>query len=168
MALLLVAIVAAVIFAVASPPRCDALTVFALEFGLGAFAILVLAHRVRLVTTIPAIVGEVAQPLFRHAPIVGALKVHVGVALRTVLRPLVGTVAAIVLAVTEQPLWYASVVCVSWTPLPPGRAVLLPTHVCWLIAIVAAVIVRIAHPQLGNALTVLATELGARIAGTVV
>lgn len=146
MALLLIAIVAAVVLAVASPSGRDAFSVPALEFGLGALAVLVLAHCVRLVATIPAIVGEVAQPLFRHAPVIGAPEVHAGVALRTVLRTLVGTIAAIVLAVAEQPLRDASVVRVSWTSLPPGRAVLLSAHVRRLVTIVAAVVVRVAHP----------------------
>ena len=56
----------------------------------------------------------------------------------------------------------------SWTPLPPGRAVPLPTHVCRLIAIIAAIVVRITHPQLGNAFAVLATELSARITDTII
>jgi len=84
--------------------------------------------------------------LFRHAPVIGAPKVHIGVALRTVLRTLVGTIAAVILAVAEQPLRNASVIRVSWTSLPPGRAVPLSTHVRRLVTIVAAIVVRVAHP----------------------
>lgn len=101
MTLLLVAIVTTVVFVVASPSGCDALAISAFEFRLGTLAVLILAHRVCLITTIPAIVSEVAQPLFRYAPVIGALEVHFGVALRTVLRTLVRTVATIVFAVAE-------------------------------------------------------------------
>lgn len=168
MTLLLVAIVATVVFVVASPSRRDALAVSTLELGLGALAVLVLAHRVRLVAAVSAIVREIAEPLFRHATIVGALEVHLGIALWTALRTLVGTVAAVVLAIAEQPLWNTSVVCMTRATLPSGRAIPLTAHVSRFVAIVPAVIVRIAHPQLGNALAVLATELGTRIAGSVV
>lgn len=166
--LFFVAVVAAVVLAVASPPGRDAFTVSTFELGLGALTVLILAHRVRLVATVPAIVGEVAQPLLRHASIIGTLKVHLGVALRTVLRTLVGPVATVVLAVAEQPLRDAPVVRVSRTPLPSSRAVLLPTHIRRLVTVVAAIVVGVAHPQLGNALAVLTAELGAWIAGTVV
>lgn len=146
MTLLFVAVVAAVVLAVASPSGRDAFAILALEFGLGTLTVLVLAHRVRLIATIPAIVSEVAQPLLRHTSIIGAPKVHLGIALRTVLRTLVGTIATIILAVAEQPLRNASVVGVSWASLPSSRAVLLPTHVRRLVAIVAAVVVGVAHP----------------------
>lgn len=141
MTLYLIAIIAAVIFAVASPSGRDALTVIAFELGLGALAILVLAQRFGLVAAIPAIVGEVAQPLLWHASIISAFKVHFRVAFWTVLGTLVRTIATIVLAIAEQPLWNASVVCVAWTSLPPCRTVLLPTHVCWLVTIVAAIVI---------------------------
>lgn len=146
MTLYLVAIVAAVVLVVASPPGRDALAVSALELGLGALAIFVLAHRVRLVASVPAVVREVAEPLLRHASIIGAFKVYIGIALRTALWTLVGTVAAIVLAVAEQPFGDASVVRVTWATLPSGRAILLTAHVSRFVAVVPAVVVGIAHP----------------------
>lgn len=146
MTFFLVAIVAAVVFGVASPSGRDALAVSTFELGFGALAVLVLAHHVRLVAAIPAIICEIAEPLFRHASIIGALEVHIGIALWTVLRTLVGTVAAVILAVTEQPFWNASVVCMTRTTLPSGRAILLTAHVRWFVAIVSAIIIRITHP----------------------
>lgn len=165
---LLVAVVAAVVLIVASPSGCDALAILTFELALGAFAILVFAHYLGLVTAVPAIVGEVTEPLFRHASIISALEVHFGIALGTVLRALVGTVTAVILAVAEQPLRNATIVRVSGTPLPSGGAIPLPTHVRRLVAVVPAVVVGIAHPQLGNTLAVFAAEFGARIAGTVI
>lgn len=146
MTFLLVTIVTAIVFAIASPSGRYALAVFTFEFRFGALAILVLAHHFRLVAAVSAIIREIAEPLLRHTPIIGAFKVHIGVALWTVFRTLVGTVATVILAVAEQPFWNAPVICVSRTTLPSGRAILLTTHVRWLVAIIPAVIVRIAHP----------------------
>lgn len=168
MALFLVAVVAAIVLAVASPSGRDALAIFALEFRLGAFAVFVLAHRVRLVAAVPAVVSEVAEPLFRHASVIGTLEIHFDVTLRTVLRALVRAVTAVVLSVAEQPLRYASIVCVSRTPLPSSCTILLPAHVRRLVAVISAVVVRIAHPKLGDAFAVLTTELGTRVTGTII
>lgn len=56
----------------------------------------------------------------------------------------------------------------TWTPLPTRRAILLTTYVGWFIAVVAAVVVGIAHPYFLDTSAVLASELGARIAWPVV
>lgn len=146
MTFLLIAIVAAVVFGVASPSGRDALAVSTFKLRFGALAVPILAHHVRLVAAVSAIVCEIAEPLFRHAPIIGALEVHFGIALWTVLRTLVGTIAAVILAVAEQPLWNASVVCMSRATLPSSRAILLTAQVRWFVAIISAVIVRITHP----------------------
>lgn len=168
MAFLLIAVVAAIVLAVASPSGCDALAIFTLELRLGALAVLILAHHVRLVAAIPAIVGEITEPLLRHASVIGTLEVHVEITFRTILRTFVRAVAAVVLSVAEQPLRYASIVRVSRTPLPSGCTILLPAHVRRLVAVISAVVVRIAHPKLGNAFAILTTELSARIAGTII
>ena len=101
MTLLFVAIVTTIVFVVASPSGRDALAIFAFELGLGTLAILIFAQRVCLIATIPAIVSKVALPLFRYAPVIGALEVHYRITFRTVFRTLVRTVAAIIFAVAE-------------------------------------------------------------------
>lgn len=67
-------------------------------------------------------------------------------ALRAVLRQFVGAVPAIVFAVAEQPLRNASVVGASRTPLPAVGAVTLPTLVGRFVRVVAAIVVKVAHP----------------------
>lgn len=54
------------------------------------------------------------------------------------------------------------------TTLPAGGAVSLAAHVRRLVAIVAAIVVRVAHPHFLDAPTVLTGELGARVARPVV
>jgi len=101
LAVLLVGLVAAVVLVVASPPGRDALAVPAFEFRLGTFAVLIFAQDLELVAAVSTVVGKVAEPLLRHASVVGALKVHVGVAFRATVRTLVGTVATVVFTVAE-------------------------------------------------------------------
>lgn len=164
----LVAVIAAVILAVTPPPRGNAFAIVTTELGLRAFPIPILAHSLHFIAAIPAVVGEVAEPLLRHAPIVGAFEVHLGIALQTILGQLVGTVAAIVFPVTEQPFRYATVVGVAWTTLPTRRTILLATYVGWFVAVIATVVVGVTHPYFLDASAVLTGELSARIARPVV
>jgi hypothetical protein len=101
LAVLLVGLIAAIIFVVASPSGCNALAVPAFKFGLGTFAVLILTHHLEFVAAVSTVVGKVAQPLFRHASVVGTLKVHVGIAFRAALRTLVGTIATVIFTVAE-------------------------------------------------------------------
>lgn len=164
----LVAVIAAIVLVVASPSRGNALAVFTSEFGFRALPVLVLANGLDLVAAVSTIVGKVAQPLFRHATIVGALKVGVGVALGAILRTFVRSVATVVLAVAEQPLGNATIVGLTRATLPAGGTVSLATLERRLVAVVPAIVVEIAHPQLWYALAVLAAELGVWIALSVV
>lgn len=146
MTFLFVTIITAIVFAIASPSGRYAFAVSTFKFGFGALAILVFAYYFRLVAAVSAIIREIAEPLFRHTPIIGAFEVHIGVAFWTAFRTLVGTIATVIFAVAEQPFWNASVICMSRTTLPSGRAILLTAHVRRFVAIIPAVIVRIAHP----------------------
>lgn len=165
---LLVGLVTAVIFVVASPSGCNALAVLALKFRFGAFAVSILTHHLEFVTAVPAIVSKVTEPLFRHASVVSTLKVHVGIAFRAALWTLVGTVTAIIFTVAEQPFRNASIICVSRTTLPSSRTIPLSAHVRWFVAVITAVIVRVAHPQFGDALAVFTAKFCTRIASTIV
>lgn len=80
----------------------------------------------------------------------------------------VAVVTTIVFPIAKQPLRNASIICASRTPLPAVRAVSLTTHVSWFVRIVAAVVIEVTHPQLGNASSVLASELSFSIALAVV
>jgi len=167
-AIQLVRPVAAIVVVVAPPLARYALTVGALEFRLRTLSVRPFAHVVGLVRVVAAIVLEIAQPPFRYAPVVLALEVRGRLTLRTVLRQFVGTVAAIVFAVAEQPLRYAPVIGLAGTPLPAGGAVALPAHVSRFVRIVAAIVVEVAHPQFRYTATVLARELGLRVALSVI
>jgi len=101
LAVLLVGLIAAIVFVVASPSGCNALAISAFKFGLGTFAIPIFTHHLELVAAVPAVVREVAQPLLRHASVVGTLEVHVGIAFRAALRTLVGTIATVIFTVAE-------------------------------------------------------------------
>jgi len=101
LAVLLVGLIAAIVFVVASPSGRNALAVSAFKFGLGTFAIPIFTHHLELVAAVPAVVRKVAQPLLRHASVVGTLEVHVGIAFRAALRTLVGTIATVIFTVAE-------------------------------------------------------------------
>ena len=77
-------------------------------------------------------------------------------------------VPAVVLAVAEQPLWDAPVVGRAWTSSPSSGAVSVPAEVSRLVCVVAAVVVVVAVPQLGDALAVPALELSLVVAGSLV
>merc|ERR1719471_2186415 len=85
-----------------------------------------------------------------------------------VLIQFVRAIPAVILAVTEEPLRDAPVVCVARAPPPPLRAVRVPALVRRLITVISAVVVEIAPPQLRDALAVVARKLLRAIAGPVV
>lgn len=102
----LVRIVQAVVLVIATPSHRNTFTVAAVELGFGTFAVFAFADGSRFVGVIAAIVSEVAHPLFGDATVVGAFEFCVCVATWTVLREFVGTVAAVVFAVAEEPFRY--------------------------------------------------------------
>jgi hypothetical protein len=94
-----------------------------------------------------------------NTPVVVALEVRLGITFRAILRQFVTVVSTIVLSVAEQPFRNATVVRLTRTTGPSGGAILLSTHVGRFIGVVAAVVVKVTHPQFRYATSVLAAEL---------
>lgn len=105
------------------------------------------------------------SPAQRNASIVFALKVTGIVTLWTKLwMRLVTIIATIIFAIAEEPAWDATIVVTRWTLLPAGATISVPTQVSRFVRVVAAVIVKVAVPQLGNALAVVAAILRVLVA----
>ena len=121
-----------------------------------------------LVRVVPAVVGKVAQPLLRNASSVLTPKIALLLAGTAVLIQFVRPVPAIVLAIAEEPVGDAPVVCVSRAPPPALRAVGVPALVRRLIAVVSAVVVEVAPPELRDAFAIVARKLLGAVAGPVV
>lgn len=162
-----IAVIAAVILVVATPSRRYTLAVSTTIFGFRACTVFAFANSFGLVAVVTAIVSKVAKPLLWHASFVAALEFGIAVTLRTILRKFVRTIATIVLAVAEQPFWYATIVRMTGTTLPARGTIFLTTYVSRLVAVVAAVVVEIAHPQFRYALAVLAGKFCIRVARSV-
>lgn len=162
----LVASISTVVFVVAPPPRGNTLSIGALEFALGTISVNATTSSLRFVAAVSTIIGEIAEPLLGYASVVGALELGVRVAFGTALGSLIRAISAVVFAIAEQPLGYAAVVSVAWATLPARRAVTLSTHERRFVAVVAAVIVKVTHPQFRNALAVLTAELRIWVAGS--
>ena len=121
-----------------------------------------------LVRVVTAVVGKVAQPLLRNASSVLTPKIALLLAGTAVLIQFVRPVPAIVLAIAEEPVGDAPVVCVSRAPPPALRAVGVPALVRRLIAVVSAVVVEVAPPELRDAFAIVARKLLGAVAGPVV
>jgi len=57
---------------------------------------------------------------------------------------------------------------VSRASLPSGRAVSLSTHVRRFVAVIAAIVVGVAHPQFGNAFAVFTAKFRAGVASAII
>lgn len=74
------------------------------------------------------------------------------------------TIATIVFAIAEKPLWNATVIAPARTASPSSRAVSLSANVGRLVRSVAAVVIRVTIPRFLDAASVLASEFRFRIA----
>ena len=153
---------------VTAPSSWDAFVVAALELRFRALPVPSSTQLVSFIRVVPTIVLKVTEPSLRHTALVATSEVSLVLTTWAVLGHLVRSVPAVVLAVAEQPLWDAPVVGRAWTSSPSCGAVSVPAEMSRLVCVVAAVVVVVAVPQLGDALAVPALELSLVVAGSLV
>lgn len=178
---LLIATIVAVVIAVTLPITSDASAVLALKLRFCTVSVSACTHLFILIRSVTAVIIEIAQPfpkinmenMIIHPKMTRRCKDLLWYALFTipafpfiltgtlvtVLREFVRVVTAVILAITKQPFWNASVTVMARTTFPTKSAVLVLADVSWLITVITAVIFVVTAPKEGNALTIGASEL---------
>merc|ERR1719412_3433759 len=89
---------------------------------------------------------KITQPSFWNTPSVAATEISFFFARWTIFVFLIGTVTAIIFAIAKQPLGNASVIGMTGTSTPSRCAVFVSTNMSRLIAVISAIVVKIASP----------------------
>jgi len=156
--------ISAIVIMVTSVPSRNADFIVTLELGFRAVSVTSRASLFAFVSVVSTIVFKIAEPSLRNASAISTFEVARSlVASRTVFVELIRAISAIIFAITEQPFGDAPVIGMPRASSPACGTVVVPTQMCRLVRVVAAVIVEITFPQHRDAFAVVTRELGVRV-----